>query len=297
MVTTLSGVTRLDGFGTDGYDNLFVHGLFPAGGRYRWGLRRLTVADLPSGFYGTPPPGVAVATQHVSALFEAPADPATIPPEWLVKRRERPNAALMRTLGERSARPVPGVAGTVPNQPVTAAVAAADIAIRARTVAVSQLDVPPGMFCMRGGQLQVEIDGKPYGDGANVTIPLGKELDLTAWWYQGQDPSDKVSVNVQWKLDGAKPEWDEEHAAAAAAGLVESQAASETAVLFPDDVLLLFDEGSPDAAIRDRRVWPIHTGTVNLKLHADQTPEGQPADIQVQVEVTYQQQHLGQAWK
>ena len=259
---------------------------------------------------------------HASALFSTPADPATIPPQWLVKRREplrappHPSMTGARGTGTRigrtrsrslesatAAKPVvlprrvAGTSGTAPTTtPPTAPVRLAG-STQAGVKATGVLPVVPSAFCVPNARLAVEIDGTYRVDGDKATILLGKKLDLKAVWYAGLN--NPVSpVDVHWTLQDTSTSWQKEHQNAANGGLVESVAASEKGVLFPDDVLLLFDEVDPDQtapAAPDRKVWPIHTGTVVLKLHADATPGGGPADLSVTLTVSYAQSQLGTA--
>ena len=296
VIASITGLIRLRGFGTDGYDNLYVHGLMPVGGVNTWGLRRLTVGDLPSGFYGPPPAGVAAAAMHASALFSTPADPATIPPQWLVKRRKPLRVKPLPSPQLQPSPAAPGTSGTAPTTtPPTAPVQLAG-STQAGVKATGVLPVLPSAFCVPNARLAVEIDGTYRVDGDKATILLGKELDLKAVWYAGLNPVSPVDVH--WTLQDTSTSWQQEHENAANGGLVESVAASEKGVLFPDDVLLLFDEVDPGQtapAAPDRKIWPIHTGTVVLKLHADATPGGGPADLSVTITVSYAQSQLGTA--
>ncbi len=295
LVTTLGGVGWFLGLGTDGYDDLFVHGMVAVNGTWRWGFRRMTVADLPVGFYGAPPPGVTAAPAAAPAFLAPPSDPPPIPKEWLVRRRPESTPLQQRTEPDTARHDTSSPAAKAEIAAATMATSSPHIREfhAAATAAVAPV-VSPAELCDDGGRLVVQIDEKPYPDGTKATIPLGKELELAALWQKGKDSF--TPVEAQWRLLlDAKPDWEQEHAAAAAAGLVEDQAGSESAVLFPDKVLLLFDEGSQAASVPVRTIWPIHNGSVTLKVHADQTPGGGPADVQVQITVTYDNVRLGQA--
>ena len=61
---------------------------------------------------------------------------------------------------------------------------------------------------------------------------------------------------MTWTLTGAVPTWLDEHPA---------EPGSTRNALFENDVLLLFDEGHPEAEVDARQAQAVHTRTVTLK--------------------------------
>lgn len=277
VIATITGLTRLRGFGTDGYDNLYVHGLFPVGGRYRWGLRRLTVADLPAGFYGTPPPGATVATQRASALFDAPADPATIPPEWLVKRRQPPNVPQFRL---KPGEPGPKAANNPEIARAHGTAAALQPVALPRHAAATSLTlpaVPPDTFCASSVErlLKVKIVFDPdqpesganfqwlESDGTgNAVVPIlfGQAPTLTAYLVAKDDVNNANPVDTQ-------PTWE------IVAGS-ESVNGVQPGSLYPTKPEILFND-APQLARQQVRLQTVHIGAFKIKVGP---PPGQTYD-------------------
>jgi hypothetical protein len=141
-------------------------------------------------------------------------------------------------------------------------------------------------FCPETARLALHVEGLDAivdEDGQRVTVALGQRRELKAYWVD--DQGGKELVPVTWELRDPEPHWQEEH----------PDAESMHRVLFPDDVLLLFDEGHPEVAIDNRIIWPVHKGRVTVKLHlaAEDSPDNQPHERTVTMNVTYDAVPLG----
>jgi hypothetical protein len=138
------------------------------------------------------------------------------------------------------------------------------------------------------------IDGHEAGDGETKTIALGRKVPVEALWVvPGTLPE---PVGARWALGEAHPDWEREHASVVAEELEESPTASQRGVFFGDKVVLLFDNGNPDEETPSRVVWPIHCGDIVLRAATETSPTGDPASVEVRLEVTYDHVDLGQTW-
>jgi hypothetical protein len=120
---------------------------------------------------------------------------------------------------------------------------------------------------------------------------LGRRLVLRSYWVDGS--GNETPIDVMWELTDAQPSWLDPHEAGVSAGIEPSVPVSMGSALFGDDVLLLFDEGHPEALVRERVVRPVHSGSERLLIRARITPEGRPAELSVPVVVTYGDGRLG----
>ncbi len=296
-IATLAGVGLYRGFGTDGYDDFFVHGVISVEGRWRLGLRRLTVAELPVGFYGSLPAGMSAAPVVSGALLTPVPDRSTIPPEWLRKRRSGTVSRPAPTGLEASivGRPDPG--GAPEHTDSAAGEGLVSSGTRRSVGSLTLPVVPPDQMCQGNGRLLVNIGGTDYSDGDTAYVLLGDEADMTAWWARDRWGL-RQKIDVWWEVcdegsaDGI-PTAAGEHIDAASMGIATDAGQSAAFMLFREKVLLLFDKGDPAARIHQRFMWPIHTGRGTLKLHADTTPEGGRADTAVRIKVAYDGSKLG----
>ncbi len=274
-VAVVAGPEYLDGFTNDDFANFYLWGEGSGQAEGEDVVYRVLPEQLPPGFYGYDPPVASprlgweeqaargLAAPHPLAAVCTGPEPPPVCAEWWAKRL------------------VEGVA-----RAWEAGVPRADVQrLESLSVRASQ-PAQRSVICpvVEAGTLVLDVrrhDGtvmrveEPAGV---IGLSLGEPVALEAKWKRGDGA--EQDAQVVWTLRDAAPTW---------AGAHPAEPGSTDEVLFENDVLLLFDEGNPIAAVAAREAQVVHTGSVELELRlaSDQSPDGQEHRLTVSVSSGY----------